>query len=83
MDTVTDVIDFEARFPAMSSRKEVAIRRTFRISAARYFQRLNAILTTQVLLTHALEHDPLTTARLLRAIEERATRRNARKVTLP
>ena len=73
------VIDFEAAHPASTPRKEVLIRKTFGLSAARYYQRLNAILTTSVLLTQALEHDPSTTNRLLTAIADRAAKRT-RKV---
>lgn len=78
---VADVLDFEAANPRNDHRKEMRIRTRFGLSAARYYQRLHYIITVGVLLTQALEHDPITTQRLLRLQDERAAKRNTRKVT--
>jgi hypothetical protein len=81
--TIAQVIDFETKHPKHTPAKEALMRPTFGYGAARYYQRLNFILTTSVLLTQALEHNPTTTQRLLRQIEERAAARLTRKVTTP
>lgn len=78
---LAELITFEAAHPRFTGAKQVLIRRTFTCSAARYYQQLNNILTTENLLTQALEQDPVTTRRLLRQRDERAATRDTRKVT--
>ena len=65
------LLDFERNWPAHQGDKEAAIRTTFSISAARYYQLLTRLIDDDA----ALAYDPLTVRRLRR---KRDVRRNAR-----
>lgn len=56
------VLEFERTAPSHRGSKERAIRSEFQLSAARYYQILNALIDTPV----ALAYDPLLVARLRR-----------------
>lgn len=68
------LLDFEADWPAHQGRKETAIRETFGVSAARYYQLLARLLDEPA----AATYHPLVVARLRRRREHRARRRTAR-----
>lgn len=72
-----DLLAFEARWTRHSARKEEAIRTAFSLSAARYYQLLNAVIDSPA----ALRHDPLLVRRLQRAREARARARAASAFT--
>lgn len=71
--TTTDLIDLERMYPGPhNGRKEIAIRTLFGLTPNRYYQRLGGVLDTPELQQIALEHDPVTTNRLM---QQRADRR--------
>lgn len=65
------LLDFERDWPVHAGRKDTAIRDTFGITPARYYQLLNRLLTKPA----ALAYDPLTVKRLRRRHEQRSRRR--------
>jgi len=65
------ILDFERRWWRHAGAKEDAIRTQFGLSAARYYQLLNAVIDSPA----AVRHDPMLVRRLQRA---RDTRTNAR-----
>lgn len=67
------LLDFERDWRAHEGRKEQAVRERFGISAARYYQLLNAVLD----LPAARDYDPLLVARLRRRRDTRARARAA------
>ncbi|WP_165068251.1 DUF3263 domain-containing protein [Marisediminicola senii] len=56
------ILEFEYSWPVQSGAKEEAIRQRFAISAARYYQVLNALIDTPA----AVRHDPMLVKRLQR-----------------
>lgn len=60
--TTEELLDFEDQWPRWSSRKDEAIRATFHIPPARYFQVLLRTIDT----TEALEARPMLVRRLRR-----------------
>jgi len=71
------MLAFESGWTRHSARKEEAIRDAFGLSAARYYQLLNAVIDSPA----ALRHDPLLVRRLQRAREARAEARAGRSFT--
>ncbi len=71
------ILDFERRWWHHAGAKEAAIRSEFSLTAARYYQLLNAVID----LPGALRHDPMLVKRLLRARDARTQARAARAFT--
>jgi hypothetical protein len=71
------ILDFEREWWQHVGAKEAAIRSQFSISAARYYQLLNAVID----LPGALRHDAMLVKRLLRARDARTQARSARAFT--
>ena len=71
------VLDFECAWWQQPGGKEEAIRQTFGLSPARYYQLLNELIDRRA----ALEYDPLLVKRLLRIREERRQARQRRLST--
>lgn len=70
-----EVLDFEAKWPTGSHRKDDAIRRTFNgMTPTRYHQILNRVIDTP----EALEHNPMLVHRLLEQREKRTSERASR-----
>jgi hypothetical protein len=72
-----DLLDFERSWTARLS-KEVAIRRRFGVSAARYYQALNRLIDRP----EALRYDPMLVRRLRRLREVRRRTRFAARLEL-
>lgn len=70
-DRETAILDFEERWQRANGAKEEAIRSTFHLSAARYYQLLNIVIDSPA----ALEAKPVLVYRLR---EQRARRTRAR-----
>jgi hypothetical protein len=68
------ILDFERQWWQHAGAKEAAIRTEFSLSAARYYQLLNALID----LPGALRHDPMLVKRLQRARDARTGARAAR-----
>jgi hypothetical protein len=68
------ILDFERGWWQHAGAKEAAIRSEFSLTAARYYQVLNALMD----LPGALRHDPMLVKRLQRARDERTQSRAAR-----
>ena len=73
------ILDFEREWWRHAGAKEEAIRQTFGLSAARYYQVLNVVIDTP----DALRYDPMLVGRLLRARDARTTARASRTFTKP
>ncbi len=71
------ILEFERGWWRHAGAKEAAIRSQFSLSAARYYQLLNAVID----LPEALRHDPMLVKRLLRARDARTQARAARAFT--
>jgi hypothetical protein len=71
------VLDFEREWTRHAGAKEEAIREVFGLSAARYYQVLNAVIDSP----HAVRHDPMLIKRLQRARDARVHTRAARTLT--
>lgn len=71
------VLDFECAWWQQPGGKEEAIRQTFGLSPARYYQLLNELIDRRA----ALEYDPMLVKRLLRIREERRQARQRRMST--
>jgi hypothetical protein len=71
------ILDFERQWWHHAGAKEAAIRSQFSLSAARYYQLLNALID----LPGALRHDPMLVRRLLRARDARTQARATRAFT--
>jgi hypothetical protein len=71
------ILEFEREWWHHAGAKEAAIRSQFSLSAARYYQLLNAVID----LPAALRHDPMLVKRLLRARDARTQARSARAFT--
>jgi hypothetical protein len=71
------ILDFEREWWHHAGAKEAAIRSEFSLSAARYYQLLNAVID----LPGALRHDPMLVKRLQRARDARTQARAARTFT--
>jgi Protein of unknown function (DUF3263) len=71
------ILEFERKWWHHAGAKEAAIRSQFSLSAARYYQLLNAVID----LPGALRHDPMLVKRLLRARDARTRARSARAFT--
>ena len=71
------ILEFEREWWHHAGAKEAAIRSQFSLSAARYYQLLNAVID----LPGALRHDPMLVKRLLRARDARTQARSARAFT--
>jgi hypothetical protein len=76
-DRDLQILEFERRWWHHAGAKEAAIRSEFSLSAARYYQLLNAVID----LPGALRHDPMLVKRLLRARDARTQARAARAFT--
>ena len=68
------ILDFERQWWRHVGAKEDAIRAEFGLSAARYYQLLNAVIDSPA----AVRHDPMLVRRLLRARDARTEARSAR-----
>lgn len=68
------ILDFERRWWRHVGAKEEAIRSQFGLSAARYYQVLNAVIDSPA----AVRHDPMLVRRLQRARDARTAARAAR-----
>lgn len=68
------ILDFERQWWRHVGAKEDAIRAEFGLSAARYYQLLNAVIDSPA----AVRHDPMLVRRLLRARDARTDARAAR-----
>lgn len=68
------ILDFERRWWRHVGAKEEAIRSQFGLSAARYYQLLNALIDSPA----AVRHDPMLVRRLQRARDARTAARAAR-----
>jgi hypothetical protein len=68
------ILDFERRTWRHRGAKEEAIRDVFGLSAARYYQLLNAVIDSP----DALRHDPMLIKRLQRARDARVHARSTR-----
>ena len=73
------ILDFERRWWRHAGAKEEAIRAEFDLSAARYYQLLNAVID----LPGATRTDPMLVKRLQRARSERMRARTAHAFTRP
>ncbi len=73
------VLEFERTWWQHVGAKEQAIRAEFGLSAARYYQVLNAVIDSP----DALRHDPLLVRRLQRARDSRTRARMNRTFTIP
>jgi len=71
------ILDFERQWWRHAGAKEEAIRSQFSLSAARYYQLLNAVIDTPA----AVRHDPMLVRRLQRARDARTQARAARSFT--
>jgi hypothetical protein len=71
------ILDFERQWWHHAGAKEAAIRSQFSLSAARYYQLLNAVID----MPGALRHDPMLVKRLQRARDARTSARAARAFT--
>jgi hypothetical protein len=67
------VLSFEQKWTVSGGAKEAAIRATFHVSAARYFQLVNSLIDRP----EALQQDPVLVKRLLRQRDQRLRRRTA------
>ena len=70
------ILDFEKSWWQARAPKETEIRERFNLSAARYYQLLNALIDRP----DALEHDPLLVKRLRRLREQRQRTRSASRL---
>ena len=68
------ILDFERTWWRHAGAKEEAIRSAFGLSAARYYQLLNALIDSP----EAVRHDPMLVGRLQRARDARTRARAAR-----
>lgn len=68
------ILDFEREWWRHAGAKEDAIRTEFSLTAARYYQLLNAVIDTPA----AVRHDPMLVRRLLRARDARTAARSTR-----
>lgn len=73
-DRAHRVLEFERAWWGHSGAKELAIRREFGWTSARYYQVLNAVIDTEV----AVRYDPVLVGRLLEVRDDRALRRRTR-----
>jgi hypothetical protein len=73
------ILEFERTWWHHAGAKEAAIRTEFSLSAARYYQLLNAVID----LPGALRHDPMLVKRLQRARDVRTQARAARAFSRP
>jgi hypothetical protein len=73
------ILDFEREWWQHAGAKEEAIRETFGLSAARYYQVLNSVIDSPA----AVRHDPMLVKRLHRARDARTQARAARVFTSP
>ena len=71
------ILDFERQWWRHVGAKEQAIRSQFGLSAARYYQLLNAVIDVP----DAVRHDPMLVRRLQRARDARTQARAARAFT--
>ena len=71
------ILDFEREWWRHAGAKEEAIHSQFSLSAARYYQLLNAVIDTP----DAVRHDPMLVRRLQRARDARTQARAARTFT--
>ena len=70
------ILDFEKSWWQARAPKATEIRERFNLSAARYYQLLNALIDRP----EALEHDPLLVKRLRRLREQRQRTRSASRL---
>lgn len=68
-----DILEFERQWWRRADAKEQAIRSKFGLSAARYYQLLNAVIDSPT----AVVHDPMLVKRLQRLRDARAAARSA------
>jgi hypothetical protein len=73
------VLDFEREWGHHAGAKEEAIRSVFGLSAARYYQVVNAVIDSP----EAVRHDPMLVGRLQRAREARSRARASRSLAAP
>ncbi|WP_269268845.1 DUF3263 domain-containing protein [Microbacterium sp. H37-C3] len=69
MVSTEQLLDFEAAHPTWTGSKEEAIIRELGLRPARYWQLLHRVVLTR----EAVEHDPMTSHRIVRQIEERSS----------
>jgi len=72
------ILDFEREWWRHAGAKEDAIRTEFALTAARYYQLLNAVIDTPA----AVRHDPMLVRRLLRARDARTSARSSRAFSI-
>lgn len=72
------ILDFEREWWHHAGAKEDAIRTQFSLSAARYYQLLNAVIDSPA----AVRHDPMLVRRLRRARDARTSARAARTFSI-
>lgn len=77
MPTVPELIDFEAAHPRRGGAKEHAIRQTFGVGMARYYQLLIRAANT----VEAQQHDPITTRRIQDTTRSRHLTRTERRTS--
>ena len=73
------ILDFERQWWRHAGAKEEAIREAFGLSAARYYQVLNAVIDSPA----AVRHDPMLVKRLHRARDARTQARASRVFSNP
>lgn len=73
------IVDFERQWWRHAGAKEEAIREAFGLSAARYYQVLNAVIDSPA----AVRHDPMLVKRLHRARDARTRARASRVFSTP
>jgi Protein of unknown function (DUF3263) len=74
-----DILDFERDWQSATALKQLAVRRRFGVSPARYYQMLNRLIEQP----EALRYDPMLVGRLRRLREARRRKRFARRLGLP
>lgn len=72
-DREKSILDFEREWWQHTGHKDEAIRRSFELSPARYYQVLNALTQSPA----ALAYDPMLVKRLIRAREDRRSKRES------
>lgn len=70
------ILDFERQWWRHAGAKEEAVRAEFGVSAARYYQLLNAVIDSPA----AIVHDPMLVRRLQRVRDQRVAARSARRL---
>jgi hypothetical protein len=77
-DRDRQILEFERQWWRHAGAKEEAIRAEFALSAARYYQLLNAVIDSPA----AVRHDPMLVRRLQRTRDARTQARADRSITI-